>query len=395
MLRLDRLRSRSAQHNSSLVALPLLLVFSLVAAGWGPIGASSKALRPSEVSLDKATKAKLDKVLKDQFPKSGMPGVAAAVWIGDQRWRSVLGVSDLETQAPFNVDDNARIASITKSYTGTAVLQLVKNKKLKLDDKLESYVTGIPNGDQITIRQLLGMQSGIFDFTTDDAFIAAFDADPTMPFEPTQAVDIIKQHQPLFAPGTQTQYADSNYVLLGLIIEKVTGRPAGEVINNDVVRALHLGHTSFPTADTVPTPHPTGYVPDPDNPSAPLRVVNDVNPNVPSTAGAMISTVADLKRWGKELTDGSLLTRKLQTERLKSHPFDGTQINIGYGLGVETINDIVGHNGAIFGYSTAVYRFAKENATFVVVGNASTNSTTPSVEIALPLIKALYPKQIT
>ena len=96
MFRLDRLRSRRAQHNPSLVALPLLLVFSLVAVGWGPIGASSKALRPSEVSLDKATKAKLDKVLKDQFPKSGMPGVAAAVWIGDQRWRSVLGVSDLE-----------------------------------------------------------------------------------------------------------------------------------------------------------------------------------------------------------------------------------------------------------------------------------------------------------
>jgi D-alanyl-D-alanine carboxypeptidase len=125
-----------------------------------------------------------------------------------------------------------------------------------------------------------------------------------------------------------------------------------------------------------------------------LRVVNDVNPKVAWTAGAMLSTLADLKRWGKELTDGSLLTPKLQKERLKYHLFTGASLPVGYGLGVERLHDIVGHNGAIFGYSSVVYRIPQYDATFVVIGNASTNSTTPSTQIALELIKALYPEQV-
>jgi D-alanyl-D-alanine carboxypeptidase len=370
-----------------ILALLLALAIAVPTAAAGAGGSST-------VELDRATRSKLRQVFGAQVEKTFMPGVAAAVWIGDRRWRATHGVSDLETQAPFDVADNLRIASITKSFTGTAVLQLVKEGKLRLDDRLETFVPGIPNGDQITIRQLLGMRSGIFDFTADEGFVAAFDADPTMSWNPQQVVDIIKQHEPNFPPGTQTQYADSNYELLGIIIEQVTGRPAEEVINADVVRRLGLESTVFPTDVQVPQPHPTGYVPDPDDPSVPLRVVNDVNPKVAWTAGAMLSTVEDLGRWGEELTDGTLLTPRLQRARLRSHRFPDVPINAGYGLGVERINDLVGHNGAIYGYSTVVYRLPGADATFVVVGNASTNSTTPSTEIALELIKALYPEQV-
>ena len=346
------------------------------------------------MKLDPATKQQLQQTFASAFQQSGVPGAAAAVWIGDRHWDATLGVSDVDTQAPFAIDDNLRIASITKSFTATAVLQLVKEKKLALGDTLEEYVPGIPNGDEITIKQILGMRSGVYDFTSNDAFIAAFDADPTMAFDPSQAVEIIKQNQPAFAPGTMTEYADSNYVLLGLIIEQVTGRTAEEVINEDVVKKLGLEDTTFPTTATVPEPHPTGYVPDPDDPSVPLRIVNDVNPKVAWTAGAMLSTVSDLKRWAKELSDGSLLTPKLQKERLKAHVFDGASLPIGYGLGVERLHDIVGHNGAIFGYSTVAYRIPKYDATFVVAANSATNSTTPSTQIALELIKQLYPKQV-
>ena len=92
--------------------------------------------------------------------------------------------------------------------------------------------------------------------------------------------------------------------------------------------------------------------------------------------------------------DGSLLTPKLQKERLKYHVFDGASLPIGYGLGVERLHDIVGHNGAIFGYSSVVYRIPEQDATFVVIGNAATNSTTPATQIALELIKELYPAQV-
>lgn len=349
---------------------------------------------PAPVTLDAATRATLDTTMQAAFTDSGLPGVAASIWIGDQRWDSVLGVRDTTTQEPYRADDHVRIASITKSFTATAVLQLVDAGALSLDNTLEPFVPGITNGDVITVRQLLGMQSGIFDFTSDPGFTARFDADPTLAWTPDDVLAIVNANPPAFAPGAQTQYCDTNYVLLGLIIEAVTGRPAGEVIVEQVVEPLGLASTVFPTDPTVPEPHPTAYVPDPDDPSTPPKVVNDVNPAVAWTAGAMISSLEDLRVWGEELASGSLLSPELQRERLTSNRFSPTGINFGYGLGVERLNDIVGHNGAIYGYSTVVFRYPEVDMTVVVVSNSSTNFTTPTSEIALKLIQQLYPAQI-
>jgi D-alanyl-D-alanine carboxypeptidase len=316
------------------------------------------------------------------------------VTIGKARWETTFGVSDLTTNEPFRIDDHVRIASITKSFTATAILQLVDKKKLSLDDSVESFVPGIPNGDQVTVRDLLAMSSGIYDFTSDQAFLDAFTADPDFAWTPEQSVAIMKQHPSQFEPGTQTVYCDSNYVLLGLILEKVTGKDAAEVINR-LVDKVELPSTTFPTTSGLAEPHPTGYVPDPDDPAKPLTVVGDINPEAAWTAGAMTSTMDDLEKWSNALADGSLLSKKLQRERLKFKRFAGVTINAGYGLGVERINDLVGHNGAILGFSSAMYRYPQADATFVVVGNASTNSTTPTSEIALLLIKELYPEQVT
>ncbi|NMN94681.1 serine hydrolase domain-containing protein [Antrihabitans stalactiti] len=261
------------------------------------------------VKLDDATRAKLDQTLDAAFAKSGMPGVVVSIWIGDHQWVKSLGVADLTTKAPYKIDDYGRIASISKTFTATAILQLVDQKKLSLDDKLESFVPGIVNGAKISIRDLLDMRSGLYDFTADDAFVNAFDANPTIAWTPEQAVDIVRAHPADFEPGAKTVYCDSNYILLGLILEKVTGRKADDVINNDVVAKLPgLSHTNFPTGFTVPEPHPTAYLPDENDPSRPPTVVNEVNPAVGWTAGAMTSTVDDLKVWTRELTDGKLLS---------------------------------------------------------------------------------------
>ena len=347
------------------------------------------------VKLDDATRAKLDQTLDAGFAKSGMPGVVVSIWIGDQQWVKSLGVADLTTKAPYKIDDYGRIASISKTFTATAILQLVDQKKLSLDDKLESFVPGIVNGAKISIRDLLDMRSGLYDFTADDAFVKAFDANPTIAWTPEQAVDIVKAHPADFEPGAKTVYCDSNYILLGMILEKVTGRKAHDVINNDVVAKLPgLSHTNFPTGSTVPEPHPTAYLPDENDPSRPPTVVNEVNPAVGWTAGAMTSTVGDLKVWVRELTDGKLLSPELQADRLRTNRIDGVPLNLGYGLGVMTINDLVGHNGAIVGYSSVALRLPQADATFVAIGNESTNESTPTTEIVLELIKQLYPEQV-
>ena len=136
-----------------------------------------------------------------------------------------------------------------------------------------------------------------------------------MAWSDAQTLEVIARHDPLFAPGAELSYCDSNYALIGMIIEKVTGKPAGEVITSEVIGKLALPGTSYPTTTTIPDPHPTGYVPpvtDPnapfDNAAAPPAIVTELNPAVPATAGAMISTLDDLRVWGGELAAGTLLT---------------------------------------------------------------------------------------
>jgi D-alanyl-D-alanine carboxypeptidase len=376
--------------SASLRYLIALIVAFLVVTACG-----SDSDTGTSMKFDDATTSKLNQILDAQFVKSGLPGVVVSIWIGDQQWVQSRGVADLNTKAPYKIDDQGRIASISKTFTATAILQLVDQKKISLDDKLESFVPGIVNGTKITVRDLLDMQSGLYDFTADDAFVNAFDANPTLPWTPAQSIDIVKAHPADFEPGAKTVYCDSNYILLGMILEKVTGRKAHDVINTDVVAKLPgLSKTNFPTGTAVPEPHPTAYLPDENDTAKPPTVVNDVNPEVGWTAGAMTSTIEDLKVWGKELTDGSLLSPDIQRERLHSNRIDGVPINLGYGLGVMTINDLVGHNGAIVGYSSVVLRLPQADATFVAIGNASTNETTPTTEIILELIKQLYPEQV-
>ena len=350
--------------------------------------------------LDDSTDQVLNTLFDKLFASTGVAGMAAGVWIGADSWLRSAGYADLATKAPFRPSDHVRIASITKSYTATAVLQLVDQGAIALADTLESFVPGVANGGQITVQNLLGMTSGIYDFTSDDAFLAAFAADPTMPWSDAKTLEIIARHDPLFAPGAELSYCDSNYVLLGMVIEKVTGKPAGEIITSTVIDKLALPQTSYPTTTAIPDPHPTGYVPpvtDPnapfDNAAQPPAVVTELNPAVPATAGAMISTLDDLRVWGGELASGTLLSPATQATRLDSRPFPGQKINIGYGLGCETLNEFVGHNGAILGFSTVVMRRPQVDVTIAAVANESTNFTTPTSSFAYGVIKALYPDQ--
>ena len=363
-----------------------------------PSVSGSSAAAP--VALDGATLATLDSLFDTAFTATGVAGMAAGVWIGSTAWNRSAGYADLATQDPFRPDDHVRIASITKSYAATAALQLVDQGELALTDTLESFVPGVANGAEITLANLLGMTSGIYDFTSDEAFLAAFDADPTMPWSAEQMLEIIARHDPLFAPGAQLSYCDSNYALTGMILEKVSGMPIDEFITSTVIDKLNLPQTSYPTTTAIPDLHPTGYVPpvtDPnatfDNAASPPAVVTELNPAIPAAAGAMISTLDDLRTWGTELAQGSLLSPQTQALRLEYQRFPGQPINIGYGLGCERLNEFTGHNGAILGFSSVVMRRPQVDVTIAAVANESTNFTTPTSNFVYQVIKELYPDQ--
>ena len=183
--------------------------------------------------------------------------------LGSQRGTLVkgYGTGDLtDPQSTIAIDDHVRIASVTKSFTATAILQLVAAKKLSLDAHLSEFVPDIANGDAITVAQLLGMTAGVFSYTEDDTFVTNYFADPQMPFTAQDALAIVRAHEPDFAPGTSAHYSDSNYVLLELIAEKVTGEPLGDTIQSQILDKVELDATSYPTTDAIPDPFSHGYL---------------------------------------------------------------------------------------------------------------------------------------
>jgi D-alanyl-D-alanine carboxypeptidase len=333
----------------------------------------------------------LDEIVKTGMAASDTPGMAAGVWIpGRGRYVKAFGVADTTTGRPFRLSDHVRIASITKSLTATAVLQLVDRGRLRLGDTLSSYVRGIPNGSTITVRQLLNMTAGVYDYTMDEAFGRAFDRDPLMAFGPRDAVRIVKRHEPSFAPGEGVSYSDSNYVLLGLVVQRVTDRPLGQVIRHRILKPLGMSHTSYPTGPAMPDPHARGYVEAPDGS---LRDVTRVNPGVASGAGAMISTLGDLRIWARALAKGTLLSRETHRKQLRTVPFPGQVLDVGYGLGVLDINDFIGHNGAIYGYGSAMFYLPRANATIVVEGNLSSNFSGIPTSVFYGIANYLFPRQ--
>jgi D-alanyl-D-alanine carboxypeptidase len=241
------------------------------------------------------------------------------------------------------------------------------------------------------VQQLLNMTAGVFPYTFDDSFLEAYYADPNMSFTKDDFMAILQRHDPLFAPGEKTEYSDSNYYLLGLIVETAILRPLGDVIQSFIREPLGMTHTSYPTTSELPVPFARGYIPQGDGPP---RDVTISNPAVAEGAGAMISTLGDLKIWAKALATGSLLKPATQKLRLQTTVLSSIErVTASYGLGILDINGFLGHDGAILGYGSVVLYLPSRDATIVVLSNGNTLFGSPSVNTAIALVAYLFPRQ--
>ncbi len=351
-----------------------------------PVPSSEEAF-PAEVQLQ------LEQVVATALAETATPGALVGIWVpGRGTWMMAAGIGDLATAAPINFADHFRIASITKTFTATVVLQLVAEGKLTLDDRLEPFITGIPNGDAITIRQLLGMSAGIYNFIHDPLIAVDYVADPLLPFTPQQVVDIVRAHGTAdFPPDAEVRYSDSNYVLLGLIIEQVTGRSVAAEITDRIILPLGLTGTSYPTTPEMPAPYFHGYLGE--QPGDPLRDVTRSNPAVAAAAGAMISTVADLKTWAAALSTGTLLSPALQAERLGLRPFAQSS-TVRYGLGILDAYGFLGHSGGIFGYSSWMLYDPDTRAIIVIVTNRAATEGGTADPILAGILRLLFPGRL-
>lgn len=371
------------------------LTLALCAAAIALTGLAAGAPTAGAKSFSPEVQRRLALATRNNMTEARLPGAVVGVWVpGRGSYVRAFGIGNRATGRPARITDHVRIASNTKTFAATAILQLVDDGRLSLDDHLSQYVPGVPNGDVITIRQLLHMTAGVYDFTDDDVFGQAFNANPRMSFTEADFFAILGRHAPEFAPGSAISYSDSNYWLLGMVLEKVTGRPISSVIRDQILRPLGLKNTSYPTGQTLPKPFARGYFGGLEF-NDPLTDKTLVNPAVGGAAGAMQSTLGDLRKWVKALATGRLLSPSLQAQRLQFQSFGiPGPVDLSYGLGIFKLGNLIGHNGAVIGYSSAMLYLPSNGARLVVWGNNSTNSSTPATTIAFDLAEILFPKAV-
>ncbi|WP_447004146.1 serine hydrolase domain-containing protein [Saccharothrix isguenensis] len=287
----------------------------------------------------------------DDMARTGAQGVQVRITDGRRQFTARAGTAEVDSPRPVPTDGRFRVGSITKTFVSTVVLQLVGEGEVDLDAPVQRYLPGLlPDGDEITVRHVLQHTSGLYNYT------AALPLDPDdfegiryRTWTPAELV-ALSTAQPLdFAPGTGWNYSNTNYVVAGMLVEQVTGRPYEVAVTQRVLRPLGLRATSVPGTRTgIPGPHAHGYV----RVAGQVVDITEINPSVAYAAGEMISTTADLDRFADALLDGRLLGPAEQEELTSALPSTH-----GYGLGFAATElpcgvTVWGHSGGIPGYSS-------------------------------------------
>ncbi|MFJ9457656.1 serine hydrolase domain-containing protein [Kitasatospora sp. NPDC101447] len=318
--------------------------------------AASGTGRPDPARPDLVRRNLVQQGLDALVRTDGVPAALATVRGRDGGVRHyTAGVADLATGARVPVDGQVRIGSNTKTFTAVVVLQLVGEGKVDLDAPVDTYLPGLVRGDgidgrRITVRQLLQHTSGLPDYEglIDEASLR------DRYFEPRDLLDIALRQKQQFAPGERFGYSSTGYVLAGLVVQRVTGRPLAEEIDRRVVRPLGLRHTYFPAVGdrTIREPHPKGYRKDT---AGPLQDFTELDPSAGWAAGQMISTDSDLNRFFSELLAGHLLPPAQLAQMRTTVPVGTTGMASGLGIFRRPLSCggvYWGHGGDIPGYET-------------------------------------------
>ncbi|MEA2321613.1 MAG: D-alanyl-D-alanine carboxypeptidase [Solirubrobacteraceae bacterium] len=310
----------------------------------------------------------------DRAVAAGVPGVIVLARDGRRTVRVAGGAARLAPRQAMRVDDRFRIASLTKSYVATVTLQLAGEGRLSLHDPVERWLPGmVPNGQSITLRELLNHHSGLFDYFNDPRVLEPFlKGDLAHTWTPEQLVAVSVAHPPVFAPGARppafptgrnAAYSNTNYILLGLVIQKVTGRSIGTELAERIFAPLGLRATSFATGQRIAGRHAHGYFYA--SPGRPLDSTA-ASPTHSWAAGAIVSTAGDVATFYRALLSGRLLGPALLRSMLT--------VTDGYGLGIGPRPGACpvrwGHEGEVAGYNSVAVSTRDGRRQFVMLYNA-------------------------
>ncbi len=367
----EGVRNGSTSWRALALAVPLLVLALTTGAcsddeGDGASSDATTAGPAAPPVLDEDLTAELQATTDEVVDDLGVPGAVVLVTTPDDRWETAVGVRDLESGEPMETGLRWPLRSITKSFTVTLLLQLVDEGEVSLDDTIDTYVDDVPNGDEVTLRQLADMSSGLPDYT-DQEFIDAFSADPERSFTVDELLAFATAQPARAEPGTDRVYTNTNTLLLGQVVEEATGQPFAEALQERILDPLALDDTTYPTSPDDWTTDAVGYQPDDDGELGP----QPVNYSVFGPAGAMIATTDDLAAWGPVLATGPLLDDDTQAARLEGAPLDEGPEYDAYALGIGELDGWWGHTGEGFGFTSLVMHDADIETTVVVVMNAS------------------------
>ena len=383
--------------------IPLAAAILIAAAGCGEESASQQApptASPTSSSAEAAQEVdagiaqRLDGAINQAMTAVNVPGAIVGVWSPEGSYIRSFGVADTATGTPMKTDFYSRIGSVTKTFTVTGVLQLADQGKLGLDDPIAKFIDGVPQGDKITLRQLARMQSGLFNYTDAKPFQDAFFADPRRPFTTQELLGWAFAEPNTFLPGEGFQYSNTNTILLGLVVEKVSGQPLHDYIRDHISTPLGMSDTMFPTDNAFPDPHAQGYTVE--TADGAETAATDWDPSWGWAAGAMISTLEDMHTWAPALATGRLLTPAMQQQRLQTVGAPGLPPQDGYGLGIFILDGWIGHNGSIPGYQTVVVYLPQKQTTMVILINTDIEQqgSEPATTLATAITKELTPGHV-
>ena len=325
---------------------------------------------------------------RDRIPS---PGLSVAVRLRDGTlWTGVSGDRIVTPKQKVDPDTVFSIASMTKTFVAAAILQLVDEGKLTLEDPLAKWFPDFPSASDITVRELLSHTSGIYNYFESPKYLKQVFADPNRVWTVDEILALVNGKPSYCAPGTCYWYSNTNFVLLGRIVEMVTGRALPDVLRDRFFKPLGLTNTVFQPDQPTPPDKANGYQMDSagnyyDQTGSSRVIPTDSTASVAWAAGAMASTAHDLATWASALYDGRVLPQYLLDQMFKWQGVDH------YGLGTRTEiiagRRAVGHGGSLLGYEGEMWYFPVEGATIVMLSNRGQFD--PSKTIKL-LAKSLF-----
>ncbi|TWV30653.1 beta-lactamase family protein [Streptomyces misionensis] len=336
------------------VALALLAVPAQAATG--------EVRSPAAAGLPAPDAAGLARVLGSAVAQ-GAPGALARIDDHGTVYTATHGFADRNTRRAMAAGDRFRVGSVTKTFSAVVLLQLVDEHKLALDAPVDRYLPGLLPDDRITVRHLLSHRSGLYDYT-DDMFadsVPGFEAVRNKVFTYRELVALSLKHPRTNAPGAAYSYSNTNFVVAGMLIEKLTGHSVATEYRERVFEPLKLDDTFYVHPDTrIPGAHAHGYL-TPDTAGDPLVDATDQTASWAQSAGAVISSARDLDTFYGALLGGRLLSAARLAEMEKTTPVNATTA---YGLGLRRRDlscgiSVYGHTGTVQGYYT--YAFATKD----------------------------------